>query len=168
METTWFKCPKNKTKRKMCSLVLFWQPHRLLSVSCTTCYSLFSSSSLSDMLDHPSPFSPPLNPLCLVCSQDKEQGWRERGAEEKERAGGERVCVHLPGSRFPSFHICSPRCGVLKQSGIWLKVIYWGDIQLFQEHNYHDFPLLNFKMHPIKLFNKWWSANAVNNGKLFI
>lgn len=100
METTWFKCPKNKTKRKMCSSVLFWQPHRLLSVSCTTCYSLFSSSSLSDMLDHPSPFSPPLNPLWLVCSQDKEQGWRERGAEEKEREGRGCVCT-CQGAVFP-------------------------------------------------------------------
>lgn len=139
------KKEQQKQNKKMCSLVLFWQPHRLLSVSCTTCYSLFSSSSLSDMLDHPSPFSPPLNPLWLVCSQDKEQGWRERGAEEKERAGGERVCVHLPGSFSLLPHLQSSLCCPqakwrLTESDLLRR-------PLFQEHNYHDFPLLNFKTH---------------------
>lgn len=83
MATFWFKVPpapprRAKEMNKSCSLVLFWQRHHLLSVSLHhMLLSAFFSSSLSDMLDHPSP-SPPLNPLWLVCSRDKEQGWKDR------------------------------------------------------------------------------------------
>lgn len=56
----------------------------------TTCYSLpFPSSLLSDMLAHPSPFSPSLPPLWLVRSQDKEMGWRENRKRQRKKRGQE-------------------------------------------------------------------------------
>lgn len=84
----------------------------------TTCYSLsFPSSLLSDMLAHPSPFSP-LLPLWLVRSLDKEHGWRE--SKKKQRAGGNKKRGGeggaLAGEQFPFLpHAHSSLCRPLAQ-----------------------------------------------------
>lgn len=111
-------CEETSLKKPFCSSVdlTVW----FLCPS-ATCYSFpFSSSALSDMLPHPSPFSPPPLPLGWYVPGTKRTDWDgEREKRERRRGNWEKgEGVHLQESNFLSFTMCSRPAVALSHSNI--------------------------------------------------